>query len=160
MADLASLIVPAASALVGVIASQAWTAWHEKIRWARQTQQRTFEERRLALSRFLVALNRAIDETRHQMAEVSVGSIDVGALPREYHLRWSEAYERQLELALLLPEQARLIVKEHLDRAFGWRKKALTCAAAIGAPVNEHLVELLQDWLNYADLDKKRPATP
>ena len=154
MADLASLIVPAASALAGVLSSQAWLAWHEKVKWVRQTRHRTVEDRRAALSHLLVAINRAVDETRTHVSNLSVESPPT-SLSREYHMRWNEAYERRLQLSLVLPAEARAIVLYHVRSAFEWREQAVKQAATVGPPISEDLIELLQPWITYQEDGKE-----
>jgi hypothetical protein len=146
MAELANLIVPAVAALCGVFLSQLWTTRNDQLRWHREVERRSYEDRRTAFLNFIVALNRSIDATRRRV-EIHDDSRGARDQRIEEHLvAWGQAYERYLELNLVLPVEAQRSVKGHLDQVAAWRRVAVNGADA-PAPVNEHLIERVLPWL-------------
>ncbi|GIF51452.1 hypothetical protein DFJ67_7345 [Asanoa ferruginea] len=154
MPDLAALIVPAVSALLGVVTSQVWTSRQARTERVERNEQRLMIDRRQALARFLVALNRAIDETRNR---VRTGNDADPRAGRDFG--WADAYERKLELLLLLPEDGRVMVDDHIARAYRWRDAALATSDLDGVPVNEDLIQQLQIWTVYAGLGRRNPLS-
>jgi FtsZ-interacting cell division protein ZipA len=147
MADWASLVVPAASALAGVAVTQMWTSRNEERRWQREERKTVYESRRTAVAQYILAHNSAIDATR-ELVRTANDAPEHASRLADYHLKWHETYERQLELLLLLPRQARTAVESQVAAAFAWRERALSAHAAIDPPRNEALIEELHPWMH------------
>lgn len=147
MADWASLLVPAVSALGGVALTQAWTSLSEERRWRREDRQKVYESRRAAVAQYVLALNGAIDATR-ELVRTESGSEEEASHRTSYDTAWNAAYVCQLELLLLLPGPARTAVEHQIDAAFAWRETALAARAADHAPKNEAVIEELQPWMH------------
>lgn len=64
MTDTISVLIPAASALAGVLLAQVWNAWREKSGREQEISKLLWDERRKSIFNFLKALNIAKDETR------------------------------------------------------------------------------------------------
>jgi len=141
--DLLQLTVPAFAAIVGVVITQTWVARHDRARWAHELQQRMLDDRRAAFVRAIVAVNQAIDATRRAIAD----HVDV-SLKHDCDLKWALAYERYLELRILLPEQAQRVALNHVTSIEEWYRRAFEEGTIGEPPVNEALIDSLSEWLN------------
>lgn len=156
MADIASLVVPAAAALTGVTLSQIWTGLQARARSREQERQRGLEERRSTVLQYLIAMNRAVDSTRDRIRETNKEradgerrepSADPNDLDRDNDHRWAAAFEAFLAVELVLPLPARDRAKRHIEDTFAWRQRCLRNADAEPAPAHQELIEQLAPWL-------------
>jgi hypothetical protein len=150
MAGWTFLIVPAVAALAGACINHLLAARTERVRSHRETQRRNYEDRRAATARFIVALNQAINKTRRAARERH--SNDGGVLINKAISGWHEAYERRLELVLLLPDEARKLVENHYDQCLQWAngtkyQPVSDDLPSKGAPLIERLIDDLDPWI-------------
>jgi hypothetical protein len=151
-----STIIPAASALAGVLLAQLWNAWQEKSGHEREVSKLLWSERRGSIFKFLKALNIAKDETRAILfAGLPAGELKVK--DRESERYWSEAFESYLEVSLLLPGYPERLAWCTLQDAYIWRRKSVREGESAGSTEShyESLVEQMRPWLEITAKQKR-----
>jgi hypothetical protein len=174
MTDLASLIVPAAAALAGVVLSQLMTRHFESSNFRNHLHEQAVADRRTAVLGYLVAINQAIGYTRDHMKELMRSGnakefvVDLGPLDqfadhperypelkiddsaagdRDNDLWWAAAFDAFLAVELILPQPALDTARNHLDDAFAWRRRCFRRGKLESEPSHRALIESLGPWI-------------
>ena len=144
-ANLVSAGLPAIAALLGVSLTLAFNARQERARQRADMNKALWDARRVATSKFIVAVNQAADSTRAAKAK-GLNPEEAKELDKEGP--WSEAYERYLEIALLLPPEGDKLCWQYLQDAYAWRRKHIASTDYIvRGDVHGELTQGLQRWL-------------
>jgi hypothetical protein len=154
--DTVSTLIPAASALAGVLLAQLWNWWREKTDRETEISKLLWDERRKSIFNFLKALNIAKDETRTLLFAELPGDV-LKVKDREIEHFWSEAFESYLEVSLLLPGYPERLVWCTLQDAYIWRRKSIQQGKSAGSTESHYqsLIEQVRPWLEVAANQKR-----
>ncbi|MCZ2807607.1 hypothetical protein O2W18_21080 [Modestobacter sp. VKM Ac-2983] len=154
MVDVPSSVIPAAAALAGVVLTQAWNTWHSRAQRRNEALHKLWNERRLSLHRFIVALNQALDSTRAAILGSRGSSKRAKLEDDSREEKWAHAYELYIELEIIFPQAAARRVWDHLQDAYEWRRKAIAAVDHHGAPRHHQLIDDLRPWLTFPEQDR------
>src|SRR6185437_3928568 len=154
--DTVSTLIPAASALAGVLLAQLWNWWREKTDRETEISKLLWDERRKSIFNFLKALNIAKDETRTLLFAELPGDV-LKVKDREIEHFWSETFESYLEVSLLLPGYPERLVWCTLQDAYIWRRKSIQQGKSAGSTESHYqsLIEQVRPWLEVAANQKR-----